>query len=546
VGFAATAAIILALSAGVVVSAWQAVRARKAEKLAKERLAEVGKERDAKDLARQDAEAVSKFLSEVFQSPDPTRDGRTITVAETLDKAAKKLESDLATQPARRANLQGTLGVTYFGLGLYREAIALQEKVRDYDLATFGPEHLQTLWAMDTLAIYYDQTGRKDEALKMHEEVVTLERKVLGPEHPQTLEAMSGLAYSYASTGRRDEAVKLSEEVVALERKVRGPEHDRTLNAMNTLAISYANAGRLDEAIKLWEEVLRVSRKVLGAEHPFTLQTMHNLAASYAGRRPDDALKLYEESLRLMRKVIGAEHPYTLTAMEQVALFYVTAGRRDEALKLWQGAEDALAVCAKQNPNSQQIESDYAQVGLYLAIDYLWLGRTNEHQAICRKLLELAAHSQEPTIHERAAKACLIQPHPDPNLLKLAVASGRQALALSPPNDANRPWFLIIAGLAEVRDAKPAEAEPLLTEALKHINDNDDQNGLALAFRTIALVQLGHTNEARTDFAALEKLALPLPTHDSSLAGIGSDHLAVCIAYEEARAVLNAPAVPHP
>src|SRR5262249_15626645 len=46
-GFAAAAAIILALSAGVVVSAWQAVRARQAEKLAKERLAEVGKERDA-------------------------------------------------------------------------------------------------------------------------------------------------------------------------------------------------------------------------------------------------------------------------------------------------------------------------------------------------------------------------------------------------------------------------------------------------------------------------------------------------------------------
>src|SRR6516225_6781164 len=123
VGFAAAAAIILALTAGVVVSAWQAVRARQAEKLAKERLAEVGKERDAKDLARQDAEAVSKFLSEVFQSPDPTRDGRTITVAETLDKATKMLESDLATQPARRAKLQTTLGGTYDALGLYPKAI---------------------------------------------------------------------------------------------------------------------------------------------------------------------------------------------------------------------------------------------------------------------------------------------------------------------------------------------------------------------------------------------------------------------------------------
>ena len=31
-----------------------------------------------------DSEAISKFLTEVFRSPDPARDGRTITVAETL------------------------------------------------------------------------------------------------------------------------------------------------------------------------------------------------------------------------------------------------------------------------------------------------------------------------------------------------------------------------------------------------------------------------------------------------------------------------------
>ena len=40
---------------------------------------------EAKEQARKEAEAISTFLGEVFQSPDPARDGRTITVAETLD-----------------------------------------------------------------------------------------------------------------------------------------------------------------------------------------------------------------------------------------------------------------------------------------------------------------------------------------------------------------------------------------------------------------------------------------------------------------------------
>ena len=136
--------------------------------------------------------------------------------------------------------------------------------------------------------------------------------------------------------------------------------------------------------------------------------------------------------LPLSRKVNGPEHPDTLAAMLNLAASYGAAGRGDEALKLWQDAEEAFALSAQRNPNSP-IANGYVLVGLYLAIDYLWLGRTNEHQALCRKLLELAAHSQEPTAHDRAAKACLLQPHPDSELLKLAVSSGLQALALSTP-----------------------------------------------------------------------------------------------------------------
>ena len=129
-GFAAAALIGLVLLAATGISAWQAVRATRAQALAKERLAE--------------SEAISKFLTEVFQSPDPARDGRTITVAETLGAAEKKLETDLANQPARRAKLQATLGSTYYALGLYPEAISLQEKVRDYYLATLLARNIPT------------------------------------------------------------------------------------------------------------------------------------------------------------------------------------------------------------------------------------------------------------------------------------------------------------------------------------------------------------------------------------------------------------------
>jgi len=342
---ALTAAVLVAAAS---VSAWQAI-------LAKRRLAE--------------SEAMTRILTQVFQSPDPVRDGRTITVAETLGAAAKKLEADLAGQPARRAKLLATIGKTYFGLGLYLEAIVLQKRVCDYYRSASGPEHPDTLGAISALANSYAEVGRLDEALKLEEEVLAISRRVLGPEHPSTLWAMNDLACSYSAAGRRGEALELEERMLTLSRRVHGPEHPDTLAAMNNLADFYAIAGRGGEALKLAEESLSLSRKVFGPEHPDTLRTMHNLARFYAGAgRRDEALALRERTLALKRKVLGPEHVDTLSTMHELANSYAEAGRRDEALKL---REEVLTLCHKmrgpEHPSTldamDNLANSYDQVG---------------------------------------------------------------------------------------------------------------------------------------------------------------------------------------
>ncbi len=329
--FAATALIAVVLVVATGISVWQAT-------VAKQRLAE--------------SEAISKFLTEVFQSPDPERDGRTITVAEALGTAAKKLETGLANQPARRAKLQATLGWTYHTLGLYSEAITLEEKVRDYYLAVSGPESLDTLLAMHRLASSYDLAGRHGEALKLEEEVVPLYRKVSGPENPDALWAMMALASYYDEAHRWDEALRLREELLVLCRKVSGAEHPQTLYAMAALADSYLADGRWDEGFKLREELLALSRKVSGAEHPQTLTMMSALANSYdlAGRL-DEALKLREQTLALRRKVSGPEHLDTLNALNGLAWTLATSAAPElrngtNAVRL---AEEAVAKTSRTN-----------------------------------------------------------------------------------------------------------------------------------------------------------------------------------------------------
>jgi tetratricopeptide (TPR) repeat protein/tRNA A-37 threonylcarbamoyl transferase component Bud32 len=338
--FSAAALIALVLVAATTISVWQAVRATRAEALAAGRLIE-------SDNSRKEAEAISKFLTEVFQSPDPARDGRTITVAETLGAASMKLDTDLADQPLRRAKLQATLGSTYFALGLYRDAIPLQERVRDRYMADLGPEHPDMLKAMNSLANSYQRAGRGDEALKLREQLLPLCRKVKGPDHPDTLKAQHNLATSYDEAGRHDEALKLREEMLPLFRKVFGPEDQHTLGAMQNLAISYDQAGRRDDALKLREDALSLYRRVSRPESPATLLAMNNLGHSYENAdRNEEALKLFEEVVAVQRKISGPEHPDTLRAMKNLAITYEKTGRLDESLKL---EENVLALSRKVN-----------------------------------------------------------------------------------------------------------------------------------------------------------------------------------------------------
>ncbi len=400
---AAAIALTLLVSLGVVVSALRdsrkSERAVKASLLreqtaenearseAKEAKSEAERAETAENLAKQrlaESEAISKFLTQLFQSPDPTRDGRSIKVVDILSAAATKLETELTNQPPVRAKLQATLASTYDALGLYSDAISLQEKVRDYYLAASGLENPDTLIAMHDLAYSYDEAGRQDEALKLTEEVLARSRKELGQESPFTLKAMDSLGLVYLEAGRFDEAIKLFEELLALRRKVSGQEHRETLWAMDNLANCHDEAGHRDEALKLREQVLPLFRKVCGPEDRDTIMAMNNLAISYVqiGRR-DEALKLREDVLALRRKMLGPESPYTLKAMRNLAYSYEEAGRQNEALKL---REDALAlrrkVSGSKHPETLATMSD-------LATSYDEAGRWDEALQLREETLAL-------------------------------------------------------------------------------------------------------------------------------------------------------------
>ena len=202
------------------------------------------------------------------------------------------------------------------------------------------------------MANFYDNAGRRDEALKLREEVLPLRRKVLGPEHPDTLSAMNNLALSYFDAGRRAEALKMREEVLKLRRKVNGPEHLDTLRAVQNLAFSFLEAGRSAEALKLREELLLLRRKVQGPGHPDTLQAMNDLAWLLA-TSAQAMIRNGTNAVQLAEAAVTATSRKNADFLDTLAAAYAETQRFDDAV----AAEREAIALYQTAPQKQDAQS---------------------------------------------------------------------------------------------------------------------------------------------------------------------------------------------
>jgi eukaryotic-like serine/threonine-protein kinase len=337
------------------------------------------------EAARDQAEAVGRYLVDVFRRPDPDQDGREVKAVDLLDQATTGLESEFEGSPRIKGELLDALGRTYRGLGQYARSVEILEKASatlrsalgpdapetlrsrnnlawaysslgwTQELTTlaeetlrlararFGPDHSLTLSSMHIIAVAYHDAGRMAESASLHEETLRRRRAILGADHPQTIDSLSDLAITYHDSGRLIEALPLYEEVLKLRRATLGPDHIQTIDSLTNLAVAYHDAGRLAESVALHEEILKHNRARHGPNHLSTIRNMENLAGTYrtAGRLAE-SVGLHEKVLPLLRAKLGPEHIVTIRAANNLAATYLDDNRPTEALPLY---EESLRLC---------------------------------------------------------------------------------------------------------------------------------------------------------------------------------------------------------
>ena len=335
--------VLLALLSGAVVSAWQAIRAYHAEQNARLATDSERRANQSETAQRKQAEAVSRFLVSAFRSPNPDNDGRTITIAEVLDRSVKDVHDKFADDPRTKIRADGGHQRVLRLFGPVSHSDSTFGGNARVSAGVLGGDHRDSLATMSALAWAYYNAGRVTEAITLAQQTLKLQRAKLGIDDPATLASMKALASIYSSPGvaRFDEAIALYEHAVKLMKAKLGPDDRDTLTTMDNLASCYDHAGLTAAAILLDEETLNRMKISVGPDDLKTLMVMHNLATFYSrSRRQEDALRLSMEALplletssKLYKTRLGLDHPITLGILSDLAKAYYVVGRTDEALQ---------------------------------------------------------------------------------------------------------------------------------------------------------------------------------------------------------------------
>ena len=321
---------------------------------------QAGEERDAAEEARQEAQrqadkasAINAYLGNMLSSVHPGREGRGLTVAELLHKAAQDIGSGFPDQPAVEVSLRATIGLAYLNLGFYDEAEGQIEAALKLGQDVLGGDRRETITAMECRGHLAQKRGRLRDAEQTYRAALVASRRVLGNEDAITLGLLRALGGLLLQEGKYEEAEPFLYEALESSRRVLGGEHPLTLRAMADFADMLRDRSDYQAARRLLDEVVRTSRRVLGSEHPERLGFSLRRAYATGSYHPADEIEqLYRQVLNQSLKTFGADHPNTLATMNDLA-GHIKGGESAEAEELLlQALEANRRILGEEDPQT--------------------------------------------------------------------------------------------------------------------------------------------------------------------------------------------------
>lgn len=302
---AAAAVVAIALAGAVAGIAWQA------------RVAAA--ERDRARIEAEKAREVNAFLEEMLRSPDPQQEGRAVTVADTLDRAVRRLDRVRNLHPEVEAGMRRAVGTAYAGLGLY-EAAETQLRAALARLPAASPGERGRAAEIETeLAGVLSGRGEAAAAEALYVRALAAFDAAGRADVLPRADALNGLGEVLRARGDEAGAEARYREALAIRQRRLGDGDVLVAESLNNLAVVEHGRNNLGEAERLYRRSLEIVRTARGDEHPGVPAGLTNLATVVATRgNLAEAERLYREALALRRRLLGDAHPdvaFTLYAL---------------------------------------------------------------------------------------------------------------------------------------------------------------------------------------------------------------------------------------
>ncbi|MBV9008964.1 MAG: protein kinase [Verrucomicrobia bacterium] len=266
-------------------------------------------ERDRARLAQAEAERLNAFLQNLLASADPDGMGRDVKVVQVLDAAAKKIDADLADEPAILAQAHFTIARAYASL---RDGVAAENQARKaltIDQRIYGNDAPATAQVMAFLGYALRVFRRFDEAEPLLRQSLAVQRRHPPAEKRDLAKTMITLGNVLAETGRLKEAGPLIEEAVELDRKTYGDSSAEYAEALNSLGNVRFDLPDVSGAKAAYSHSIEIYRK-LRPPRFYMLVPMQNLAQILLTERNLTAAEsLLQETDALCRQMVGQSNP---------------------------------------------------------------------------------------------------------------------------------------------------------------------------------------------------------------------------------------------
>jgi len=410
------------------------------------------------------AKREAQFLASIFSAATPEQaKGQEVTARQLLDQGARRVDSELASQPEVQATMLDNLGHAYDRLGLYEQARQLLERAYEFRKHNLSAGSSDLAQSAGDLGNVYRLEGQYEKAELLFRQALAIREKTPG-EHSELLsESLNSLGECLLLENRDAEAEATLRRALVLE----GNREDSLAgDTRDYLARVVQRKADFNEEVRLLKEAVRIDRQTEGAESPNFAIALHNLASAQMDL--GDLLggeTTEREALKIRRRISGNDHPELAYPLNNLGWVLLAEGKWREAEPL---LAEALAIRRKalgdKHPSTAASLNNWARV-LQAKRDY---GGAEKVFMQALGLMRASSGPQSWAVAKILSNFGLLQL--DRGDYAAAERFARQALemrmALGGKDNNEVAASLIEVGVAREYQNDPAGAEELFRQAL--------------------------------------------------------------------------------